>query len=59
MICLNEMSFWLRVYTLKKLAELAREIGWRLEAAYHDPLKGQAHRPGVSDFNIVPRLSHV
>ncbi len=50
---MGEALFGLRVYTLRELVELAGEAGWRLLAAYHDPVRGSPYRPGASGFNLV------
>ena len=57
LLYLGQATFQLRLYTLKELRELAAQTGWRLEAAYHDPLRETPYRPGISKFNIV--LRHV
>jgi len=38
---------------LKELVGLVEETGWRLLAAYHDPLRATPYRPGMSGFNLV------
>lgn len=50
---MDEAVFRLRIYTLSELARLAEEAGWRLLAAYHDPVRGTPYRPGASGFNLV------
>jgi len=50
---MGEAVFVLCVYALRELVELAGEAGWRLLAAYHDPVRGSLYRPGASGFNLV------
>lgn len=50
---LGEAVFSLRLYTLHELVRLAGSVGWRLLAAYDDPLRGTPYRPCRSSFNLV------
>jgi hypothetical protein len=55
LLCMDEISFTLRIYTLTELAETAEATGWRLEAAYHNPETLEPPRPEGSPINAVFR----
>ena len=57
LIYIDEAEFTIRLYTLTELVEMAREAGWKLEAAYHDLETFRSYIPGLSPFNVVFRTS--
>jgi SAM-dependent methyltransferase len=52
---IDEARYKLYIYTLRELTVLAKDAGWQLLAASHDPVRESPYRPGVSKFNLVFR----
>ncbi|BAA79191.1 hypothetical protein APE_0274 [Aeropyrum pernix K1] len=52
---MDEFTYTLRTYTLTELVEMAENVGWRLEAAYHNLGTLEPPHPEGSPINTVFR----